>query len=85
MELGIVISIIGCVIAVSSFVLGRRDKAVSNAKEENVGLINYRLDKLDENIQKILDKLDTYSIEIDNRIEKAIKLHIEAYHHNEKK
>lgn len=84
LTIALALSILGSVISVSSFVLSRKDKAISNTKEENLGLINYRLDELDKNIQKILDKLDNYSSEIDARIEKALKRHLEIYH-NEKK
>lgn len=80
MEITIAISIISVVIAVSSFVLGRKDKAVKDAKENNLELINYRLDKLDENVQKILDKLDTFDSEVDDKIQKAIEHHIKEYH-----
>lgn len=80
MEITIAISIISVVIAISSFVLGRKDKAVKDAKENNLELINYRLDKLDENVQKILDKLDTFDSEVEDKIQKAIKQHIEIYH-----
>ena len=80
MELTVIISIISVIIAVSSFVLGRRDKAVKDAKETNMELINYRLDKLDENVQKILDKLEGYDSEIDDKIDKAMEHHIREYH-----
>lgn len=80
MELTKIISIISVVIAISSFALNRKDKAVKDAKETNLELINYRLDKLDENVQKILDKLENYESEIDDRIQKAIKQHVEIYH-----
>lgn len=78
--IALALSILGSVISVSSFVLTRKDKAVKDAKETNMELINYRLNELDKNVQKILDKLDNYETEIDNRIEKAIKNHIELYH-----
>lgn len=80
MEIGIIISIVSITIAIASFVLSRKDKAVKDAKENNLELINYRLDKLDENVQKILDKLDTFDSEVDDKIQKAIKQHIEIYH-----
>lgn len=82
MELGIgtILSILSVIFCISTFVLNRRDKAVRDAKESNLELINYRLDKLDENVQKILNKLDTYDNEINCRIEKAMKQHIEFYH-----
>lgn len=78
--IALALSILGSVISVSSFVLTRRDKAVQSAKETNMELINYRLNELDKNVQKILDKLDNYDNEIDNRIEKALKQHIAMYH-----
>lgn len=78
--IALALSILGSVISVSSFAISRKDKAVQNAKEANMGLINYRLDELDGKVQKILDKLDTFDTEVDNRIEKAINRHIEVYH-----
>ena len=80
LTIALALSILGSVISVSTFVLNRKDKAVKDAKETNLELINYRLDELDKNVQKILDKLDNYDSEIDIRIEKAIKHHISEYH-----
>ena len=78
--IALALSILGSVISVSSFVLTRRDKAVKDAKETNLELINYRLNELDKNVQKILYKLDNYESEINAQIEKAMKNHIEVYH-----
>lgn len=78
--IALALSILGSVISVSSFVLTRRDKAVKDAKETNMELINYRLNELDKNVQKILDKLDNYESEIDNRIDKAMEQHLKMYH-----
>jgi hypothetical protein len=83
MELPLAISIVGTVIAISSFVLSRKDKAVKDAKETNFELINFRLNELDRNVQKILDKLDGYEKEIDVHVEKAIEHHIKEYHKKE--
>lgn len=80
LTIALALSILGSVISVSTFVLNRKDKAVKDAKETNLELINYRLNELDKNVQKILDKLDNYDSEIDIRIEKAIKHHISEYH-----
>lgn len=80
MEIGIIISIVSITIAIASFVLSRKDKAVKDAKENNLELINYRLDKLDENVQKILDKLETFDSEVEDKIQKAIEHHIKEYH-----
>ena len=78
--IALALSILGSVISVSSFVLTRRDKAIKDAKETNMELINYRLNELDKNVQKILDKLDNYENEIDNRIDKAMEQHLKMYH-----
>lgn len=81
----LVISILGCVISVCSFVLARKDKSNKDIKEEQKeydkhNLIEYRLKKIEENIEKILNKLDVYEKEVDDRIEKAMEQHIKMYH-----
>ena len=85
MEITLVISIIGVVISVSAFIMSRKDKAVSHEAEEQKqfsqhDLIQYRLEKIEQNIEKILAKLDTYEKEIDDKIEKAMKNHIATHH-----
>lgn len=85
MEIGTIISIGAMLISLITLILNRRDKAVADTKESNLGLINYRLDKLDEKVDKILNKFDTYDKEVDERIEKAILGHIEMYHKRGKK
>ena len=80
LTIALALSILSSVIAVSNFVLSRKDKAIKDAKETNMELINYRLNELDKNVQKILDKLDTYDKEVDERIEKALHEHIKIYH-----
>ena len=79
------ISIIGVVISVASFVLSRRDKSNKDAVEEQKqfskhDLIEYRLEKIEQNIEKILNKLDMYDKEIEERLEKAMTEHIKQYH-----
>lgn len=79
------ISIIGAVVSVSSFVLNRKDKSNDNVKEEvkefsKHDLIEYRLSKIEENIEKILNKLDFYDKEIEDKVNQAIKNHEKIYH-----
>lgn len=74
------ITIALAVITVLNFAISRKDKAVNDTKESNLGLINYRLNELDKNVQKILAKLETYDNEIDTRIEKALNIHIKEFH-----
>ena len=85
MEITLAIAIISCVISVSGFVLNRKDKSNNDIKEEQKqfdknNLIEYRLTKIEQNIEKILNKLDVYEKEIDDRITIAIDNHVAIYH-----
>ena len=85
MEITLVISIIGVVISVSAFIMSRKDKSNNDVKEEQKefskhDLINYRLEKIEQNIEKILNKLDFYDKEIEEKVNKAIDNHIATYH-----
>lgn len=85
MEITLVISIIGVVISVSAFIMSRKDKSNSDVKEEQKefskhDLMNYRLEKIEQNIEKILNKLDFYDKEIEEKVTKAIDNHIATYH-----
>ena len=81
----LIISIISVVIAVSSFVLNRKDKSNDNVKDESyhLGQIDTKLKNIEIMLNKIENKLDTYDSEIDDRIEKAINNHIKEYHKGE--
>jgi tRNA splicing ligase len=82
MEITLAISIIGCVIAISSFVLGRKDKAVKETKEEasEQRLIEYRLDQLSNKVDKILEKLENQETEIKRIVDEEIEKHVLQYH-----
>ena len=83
--LAIIISIISTVISITNFALVRKDKSNKDIKEEQKqfdknNLIEYRLTKIEQNIEKILNKLDVYEKEVDDRIKIAIDNHIAIYH-----
>lgn len=82
MEITLAISIVGCAIAIASFVLGRKDKAVKETKEEasEQRLIEYRLDQLSKKVDKILEKLDNQETEIKRVVNEEIEKHILQYH-----
>ena len=89
LTIALALSILSSVIAVSSFVLSRKDKAVKDVKEEdkekiwNVAdkkLIEYKLEQLEKKLDKILEKLDTYDKEIEEKINKAMDEHLKIYH-----
>ena len=84
----LVIAILGCVISVCSFVLARKDKSNKDIKEEQKqfdkhNLIEFRLNSIDKQLEKILNKLDIYEKEVDDRIEKALKNHVLQYHNKD--
>lgn len=82
MEITLAISIVGCVIAIASFVLGRKDKAVKETKEEasEQRLIEYRLDQLSKKVDKILEKLDNQDNEIRKVVNEEIEKHVLKFH-----
>lgn len=79
----IIISICAVGISLLTLVLNRRDKVVEETKENNLAVINYQLKELKEDIGKLSSKLDKYDDEMDERIDKAIKLHERLYHKKE--
>lgn len=85
MELAVALSILASVISVSNFVLSRKDKAIKDKEEidnenSNQKLIDYRLKEVEKKLDKILDFLNSYDKEIEDKVNKAINLHIELYH-----
>lgn len=89
LTVALALSILSSVIAVSSFVLNRKDKAVKDVKDEDKEkvvdvadkkLIEYRLEQVEKKLDKILDILDSYDKEIDDRVNKALNEHIKIYH-----
>lgn len=82
MELPLAMSIVGTVIAIASFVLGRKDKAVKDTKEEasEQRLIEYRLDQLSKKVDKILEKLENQETEIKRIVDEEIEKHVLQYH-----
>lgn len=78
-------AIISIVFCIASFVINRKDKAVKDTKEDNYGLLNYKIDELRKELSRFSDKFDKYEQDIDGRIEKAVDLHIRLYHEKEYK
>ena len=85
LTIALALSILGSVISVSTFVLNRRDRAIKDKEEQDEGrteqtLIEYRLEQVEKKLDKILNILDSYDKEIDDRVNKAIEQHIKIYH-----
>lgn len=85
LTIALVISILGCVISVSNFVLGRKDKAVKDTKEEssNQVLIDYRLTQLEKKLDQVLDKLNNQEVEVKKIVSEEMKKHILEFHRKE--
>lgn len=89
MEIAIAISILSAVMTVVNFVVNRKDKAVKDTKDEEKSnanlssdqkLIDYRLTQVENKLDKILNILDNYDREIDERASKLIEQHVIMYH-----
>ena len=83
LTVALALSIISTVIAVSNFVLSRKDKAIKDTKENHQELIEYQLNELKQDVKSIIAKLDKYDKEFDDRIDKALELHLQLYHKGE--
>ena len=86
--LALAISILGIALNVFNFYYARKKETITNVKEadkesSNQQLIDYRLTQVEKKLDKILDILDSYDKEIDERVEKAMVHHIEMYHKGE--
>ena len=80
LTIALALSILSAVISVSSFVLSRKDKAVKDSEDKNYGLLNYKIDSVDKKVDKIIDKMEKYEYEFDDKLEKAMNTHVEMYH-----
>lgn len=80
MDLAVGLSILASVISVSTFVLNRKDKAVKDSKENNYELIKYQVEEIKDDVKSILAKLDRYEKDVDEKVDKAIEMHVKMYH-----
>ena len=83
------ISIISIIFVILTFCFNRNNDTKKDIKEEKVeekdtsykwGVVNEKLNNLERNVTKILEKLDSYDKELDEKIEKAIEKHERIYH-----
>lgn len=78
------ISIISIIFCIMTFVRnGNKDvKKDSSDTSYRQGIIDTQLKNISEKLDKIEKKLDTYDIETDKKIDKALEQHIETWHKN---
>ena len=77
-----IISCVSIVISIVSFIRnGNKDIKQDTSKDSyKWGQLDEKLSNLEKQVNKILDKLDTFELEIDTKIEKALDNHIKQYH-----
>lgn len=80
--IAVIISIASLIITIVNFALSRKDKAVKDTKENNYELIKYQVEEIKDDVKSILAKLDRYDRDVEEKIDKAIELHIKVYHSN---
>ena len=76
------ISIISIIFCIATFVrTGIKDVKEDTSKDSyKWGQLDAKLSNLEKQVDKILSKLDTFELEIDTKIEKALDNHIKQYH-----
>ena len=83
------LSIISIIFIILTFFFNRNDGVKKDIKEEKdeeinasykMGVMNNKLDNLEKQVSKVLDKLESYDKEFDEKIEKAIQKHEQIYH-----
>lgn len=76
------ISIISIIFCIAAFVrTGNKDIKQDTSKDSyKWGQLDEKLNNLEKQVNKILDKLDTFELEVDTKIEKALDNHIKQYH-----
>lgn len=82
MQLSMAMSILASVIAVSSFVLNRKDKSNQDTEKDSYkwGSIDEKLSNIEKTLTKIEEKLESYDKEVEEKIDVALKHHINEYH-----
>lgn len=82
LTIALVLSILGSVISVCSFVLSRKDKSNKDSGETSYrqGQIDMQLKNILGKLEKIENKLDGYDNEIEIKINTALEHHLREYH-----
>ena len=78
LSIALVISILSITFTIINFAIARKDKANKDGNKQ--GVIEYRLEDLSKKVDKILDKLDKYDKEVDEKIGVAMQHHIAEMH-----
>lgn len=77
-----IISCVSIIISIITFIKNSNKDVKQDTSKDSYkwGQIDEKLSNLEKQVNKILDKLDTFELEIDTKIEKAMEAHIKEYH-----
>ena len=77
-ELGIIISLIGCIIGIISFIIGQK----KSSKDDGLSLGTFMGEMRAEinSIKEMISELKNDHKEVDGKIKEAISLHEDRYH-----
>lgn len=77
-ELGIIISLIGCIIGIVSFVIGQK----KSSKDDGLSLGTFMGEMRAEinSIKEMIGELKNDHKEVDGKIKEAISQHVKMYH-----
>ena len=78
----LLIRILSITFSIIGFAFNRKDKSNDQTGKENyrLGMIDEKLANIEKTLTKIEDKLDTYDQEIEEKVSKAIEVHVKEYH-----
>lgn len=80
-----VISFISIIISIVTFIKKSNKDVKQDTSKDSYkwGQLDEKLNNLEKQVNKILDKLDTFELEVETKIQKAIESHEKQYHtHN---
>jgi len=77
-EIGIIISLVGCIIAVISFILGQKKSGRDDGIELGTFMGEIRTEI--SNIKGMINDLKDSHKEVDEKIKDAMAEHVKAYH-----
>ena len=73
---------ISVVFCIATFVVNRKDKSNNDTKDDSYkwGQVEEKLSNIEKIVAKIENKFDFVEKKVDEKIDKAISVHVESYH-----
>ena len=77
-----IISCVSIIISIITFIKNGNKEVKADTSKDSYkwGQLDEKLNNLEKQVNKILDKLDTFELEVDTKIEKALENHIKQFH-----